>query len=429
MPSPDLAGLAALRVLVGASCACACVLFWLRPALLDGFLTGPARFSYPGFAWVRPPPPGLTFVLPLVGLLLSACVTLGLWFRVAAPLLALGASYVFLLDATFYLSTFYGLCLVLVLLACSPAHHLASLDARRSPDGCDGRGAALALGLLRFQVIAVYAFAGLAKWDDDWLAGRVLAAMLAPERKGFIAATLPLEPALVTMAWIGMLIDLFAPAAILWRRTRVLALLAIVVFHVHNALSFRLGGIPWLMLVLTTVLLPAGWPRRLVRLPPSPPTTAAARPWRVVAAIWVALQIAIPLRHHLFPGRPYFHFCGVQFSWALRTFARVASTTFLVRDRATGETRELPFGPALHPKQRARAMGRPDLIWQEAQRIAAEARAAGRDVEVRARATVALSGRPPSPLVDPTVDLARAPRHMLGMPPWVRPSPDRERAP
>jgi hypothetical protein len=63
----------------------------------------------------------------------------------------------------------------------------------------------------------------------------------------------------------------------------------------------------------------------------------------------------------------------------------------------------------------------PELMRQFAHHIAARVNALeGRDVEVHARVTVSLNGRPRQYLVDPDVDLAREPWR-FGHAPWIRP--------
>ena len=60
--------------------------------------------------------------------------------------------------------------------------------------------------------------------------------------------------------------------------------------------------------------------------------------------------------------------------------------------------------------QRAPLYGRPDMIRQYARHLASEARLAGRAaVAVHVEARLALNDRPPQLLIDPDVDLSRAP--------------------
>ena len=68
---------------------------------------------------------------------------------------------------------------------------------------------------------------------------------------------------------------------------------------------------------------------------------------------------------------------------------------------------------------------RPDMIWQFAQRLARESRAAGIDrVEVRAIGVVSLNGRTPQPYVDPDVDLASTKWSYFGPTEWILPLRD-----
>ena len=52
---------------------------------------------------------------------------------------------------------------------------------------------------------------------------------------------------------------------ILWRRTRWVAFVAVTGFHLANHSLFEIGIFPALMIPATALLLPADWPRHLVR--------------------------------------------------------------------------------------------------------------------------------------------------------------------
>ncbi len=192
-------------------------------------------------------------------------VATGYLYRVAAPALFVAFSYVFLLDKTNYLNHFYLVMIIAFLLACLPAHRSMSLDALRSPLIGSSTVPTWIHWLLRFQVGVPYFYAGIAKFDADWLAGKPLRIWLSDQADvPLIGQLLVEEPVAQALAYGSLLFDLAVVPLLLYRRTRPFAFALAIVFHLLNARLFSLGIFPWLMILLTTVFLPPDWPKRLI---------------------------------------------------------------------------------------------------------------------------------------------------------------------
>ena len=59
----------------------------------------------------------------------------------------------------------------------------------------------------------------------------------------------------------GLLLDLLAVPLLLWRRTRLLTFVALILFHINNAYMFSIGIFPWLMIAATTIYFDPAWPK------------------------------------------------------------------------------------------------------------------------------------------------------------------------
>src|ERR1041384_7199163 len=68
----------------------------------------------------------------------------------------------------------------------------------------------------------------------------------------------------------GLLIDLLVVPLLLWRRTRVFAFAAAVLFNLINAVIFEIGIFPWLMLGALLIFFPPDLLRRFARAFMSP---------------------------------------------------------------------------------------------------------------------------------------------------------------
>jgi hypothetical protein len=278
--------------------------------------------------------------------------------------------------------------------------------------------------LLRFQVGVVYASAGLAKLQPDWLVHALPLRLWLPARLGSLGSP---EVAHV-LSWAGAAFDVSVVPLLLWRRTRPFAWVALVAFHVSTWALFPIGVFPWAMIGASTVFFEPDWPRRLLAsvrpsrslAVPAAPTTRRPRRWAVAAGVWVVVQLALPLRHLAYPGDQRWTGQGYRFAWNVLLTEKAGSVSFLVDEPATGR-RWVADPTALYTPTQLRAMAtEPDLIHQAARTIAAEERARGHDVEVRVDAWVSLNGDPAQRLIDPTVDLAHVRRDPWSDP-WILP--------
>ena len=431
----DGASLAVVRIGLGALIAVEAINYLTSDWIARSFLDPSFHFTYEWFDWVQPWP-GVGLYLHFAALaVLGVLLALGVGHRIVAPLLAIGFAYVFLLDKAEYLNHFYAALLFLVLIAVTPSDRAFSLAARRRPD----RPPIVPLWsiwLLRFQVGVIYFYAGIAKLGDDWLAGEPMATWLAQRSDlPLVGSLLEADPAGVLFSWGGAAYDLAIVPLLLWRRTRGLAMALVVAFNVTNWIIFDIGIFPPMMIVATTIFLDPGWPRQLLsrvgagarsvgsRAAAADLPQPAGRLLVPVLALYVAVQLLVPLRHHLYPGLVHWTEEGHRFAWQMKLRQKDGTATFYAVDPETGARRTLALDGLITDRQLVQASTRPDMLLQLAHRLGERERALGHEVEIRVSAPASLNGRPPQPLVDPGRDLAAVPRGGLGAADWIAPEP------
>jgi len=410
----DIAGLVAFRVMFGLVLVWETSRYFSHGWISRYWIAPELNLPYPGFGWLpHLPAAGMYGSWAVIGLL-AVLVTLGAAYRLAAPLLALAFTYQFLLEQARYLNHFYFIILILGLLAIVPAHRQWSVDAALRPAIRSDYVPAWALWLLRFQVGVMYFYAGVAKLAPDWLAGEPMRMWLADRADFPVLGPFFTEPAAgLVAAWLGTALDLLAVPLLLYRRTRVLALVALAGFHLLNARLFIIGVFPVLAMAGTLIFCEPDWPRRLLRLP-APGRRAAAGPpngyGRGVAAllgVYVVVQLMLPLRHYAYPGDVNWTEEGHRFSWHMKLRTKSGEVIYAVTDRASRQQWLVDPRDRLETWQYADVATHPQLILQYAHELAHRWASYGLDgVEVRARTMVSLNGRNPAPLIDPTVDLA-----------------------
>jgi len=411
------------------------------------------HFKYYGFHWVEPLPYEMLLLLFYVLSALGIAVAVGFCFRLSALLLALGLSYVQLIDVSTYLNHYYFAALLIWILALTPAHRAVSVDAWLKERWARWRGREApapvrfvprgVLWLLRAQIGLVYVGAALAKLQPDWLLyAQPLRIWLGASTDVPVLGpllTLPYVP--LIMSWSGFLFDATIIFWLSWRRSRPYAYFAVLVFHTLTRLLFDIGMFPWIMSASALMFFPPDAPRRMmqklallfgttpfkVTAPRDDAPVFVATTGRRVAAglclAYLAFQFALPFRHFAYGGNVLWHEQGMRFSWRVMVRAKGGLVSFLVKAPGRKKTFEVDPGPYLTSFQENEMVGQPDLILQMAKHIGREYEARGYGhVQVYADAQSSLNGRRPAPLIDPHVDLMQV-RDSLAPATWILPAP------
>ncbi len=400
----DIASLACFRIAFGAVMAWEVVRYFQHGWISSYYIQPDFHFTYFGFGWVKPWPGRGMYVHFAVMGLAALGIMAGMWYRLCAAVFFLAFTHVFLIDQAYYLNHFYLISLIAFVLVFVPAHRAFSLDARRRPALRSDHVPSWTLCLLRAQVGIPYIYGGLAKINGDWLRGEPIGSWLA-DRTDFplIGRFFTHEWAGLAFAYGGLILDLTIVPLLLWKRTRRWAFAAALVFHGLNAILFRIGIFPWMMIAATLLFFEPDWPRRVGLLPPLAPArrepdlmpeSQRARLTVAAIAIYLTVQALVPLRHVAYPGNVSWTEEGHLFAWHMKLRDKDASARFVVKDADTGQTWSRGPRAYLTRRQAERMAGQPDMILQFAHH--------------------------PQALVDPDTDLAAQAR-TLGPAPWIVP--------
>jgi vitamin K-dependent gamma-carboxylase len=440
---------AVLRISLGLT-----ISLWAVHYLISGraeILCEPGRFhfTYPGFAWVRPWPGNGTviqfWIIAFSGLALAA----GLATRVSAVVAAFAFTHFFLIDRTSYQNHYYLMLLLCWWMAILPVGRCGSVDAEAGDEKHPRTVPFLVVFLLRFHVALPYIFGGLAKIETDWLQGTPMRLMLM-HRMGLDRDSGLLDVSTVCLAWGGLLFDLLIVPGLLFRRTRVAAIVAMTLFHLTNAWLFPIHVFPWLMLAASTIFFSPDWPKKVyvlfwsrvlsaatsaepADLPKIQPVgaismgdnadaaaysveqrTSCVKPmpalWRcqaVLVAAYCLFHVLWPLRSHLLEGNPNWTERGHFFSWRMMLRGKIGTAEFSMRNPADGKLWKADYSRLLNPEQAARFALDPEMILQFARHLAVvHSDRTGVFPEVYVVARASLNGRAPQLLIDPQVNLA-----------------------
>ncbi len=382
------------------------------------------HFTYTGFSWVQPWP-GYGMVVQFVVMMVAGImIAAGAMYRIASIVFALGFTHFFLIDRTNYQNHYYLIVLLSWLMTILPANRLFSMDVLNGTVTASGFIPRWCLLLLQFHIALPYVYGGIAKIDGDWLSTEPMRNVLRIQ--GW-SNTVPNwfndGAAAFAFTWGGLFFDLLIVPAIVWRRTRVVAFILTVTFHLSNSLMFRIHVFPWLMIAATTVFFAPDWPDRCLCWfysarkktdsvePEQGRGLILSRPATIGMLAYCVFHLLWPLRHWTYNGNTGWTEQGHYFSWRMMLRGKTVGLRYYLTDTETGMTQQADIRKFLNPEQQVKFAKDPEMILDLAHGLAGESlRRTGKRMEVRALVLASLNGRKPQLLIDPTIDLAAQPR-------------------
>ncbi|MCS7012898.1 MAG: HTTM domain-containing protein [Chloroherpetonaceae bacterium] len=431
-----IAPLAMFRIVFGLVMLISTIRFWLLGWIEDQYIKPVMHFTYYGFEWVKPlGAVGMYLVFIAMGLT-SFCIMLGLFYRVSSVLFFLLFTYVELLDKAYYLNHYYFVSITAFLLTLVPAHRYFSLDILLRPALRVEHVPRWTIDLFKLQLAIVYFFAGIAKINSEWLleAMPLRLWLRAQDKLPLIGWAMPFDLTAYLFSWAGMIYDCTIVFFLSWKVTRVLAYLAVVLFHTITGMMFPIGVFPIVMIGATTIFFSEDFHKRAISLIASvlhralplsaqSPATLSAKTYQtrwqplvlMLLAVHFALQFLLPFRFLLYPNNSWWNPCeffwneqGYRFSWRVMLVEKAGTAIFYVKDSVTGREGVVNNAEFLNPTQEKQMSFQPDMILEFAHFLRDYYAAHGvTDPQVRAEVYVTMNGRPGRLLIDPTVDLAK----------------------
>ncbi len=378
------------------------------------------HFTYQGFGWVQPLGEGGMYLLFIIIILAALFIAIGLFYRMATIVFFIGFTYVELIDITTYLNHYYFISLVAFIMIWLPANRHYSVDVLRKPSLQSSTVPSWTIDIIKFQLAIVYAFAGLAKLNYDWLINAQPMRIWLPAKTHLpIVGPYLYETWIAYLfSWFGAAYDLFIVFFLLNRRTRPFAYIVVIVFHMATAIFFPgIGMFPYVMIVSTLIFFSTEFHNKILSLLPyySKPVNAGylygfkyKRILPSVIVVYVIIQLMMPLRFLLYPGHLFWHEEGYRFSWRVMLMEKAGAAYFTIKEKDTNRRYEINNAEFLTPLQEKMMSTQPDMIIKFAHFLADEFKKRGvNDPGVFGEIYVTLNGKRSTLFIDSTVDLAK----------------------
>lgn len=388
------------------------------------------HFTYPGFAWVKPwPGDGMYLHVAVMGVAAMG-ISLGLFYRCSALVFCLGYTHLFLIEKALYQNHCYLICLLSGILIVIPAHQACSLDAYFGLVRKSYSAPTWALWLLRLQLGIPYFYGGLAKLNYDWMNSQPMKLWLVRRNDvPFVGELLTWEWAPFIFSYSGILLDLLIVPALLWKRTRLVAYVAALSFHLMNSVLWDIGIFPWFMIGATLLFFPAESLRKLLRFPPleetststSPAITLQQRLQLGAIGLFCLWQLLLPLRHFAYPGDVSWTEEGHHFAWHMMLREKDVGIRFYVVHAQSGQRGLIRVEDFLNERQLSRMGKDPDMVIEFVHHVRDHYRErSGKELDIYVLNIAALNGRKPQLLMDPTINYSAVQRGWSSQP-WIRP--------
>jgi hypothetical protein len=266
----------------------------------------------------------------------------------------------------------------------------------------------------------------VAKFYPDWLDGSFPKYLMSTRGRNF--DFLQQDWAHQTILYFGLFFDLLIVPLLLWKKTRWLAVIASVFFHIFNSVVFQIGIFPYLALafllfffsteVLHKRLL---WKKTYyaaaeVMVPKTKNLIVFS------GTIFLLAMLLLPLRHWIIEDDVLWTEEGHRLSWRMMLRSRAGSGVFYIVEKDTGKKTVVPLEVYLSPKQQRSVRSKPDFIWQFAQELEEIYAEEGKAIEVYADLKVSINGRIRKQFTDPTVDLTQEEWSHFKHHKWILPS-------
>ncbi len=400
----------------------------------DHYIKPKFHFKYWGFEWVEPLSSSYLYAIHYLMILaaLGVMFARGTLYRISTVVLFLCFTYTELIDLTYYLNHYYFVSCVCFLLIFLPAMHpnpqrgnkykeLAGIKVPFGDLGANffvGNIPNWAILALKLQISFVYIYAGLAKINYDWLFNALPLKIWLPahDKMPIIGTIFTWEITPYVFSWAGMLYDCFIIFFLINKKTRFLAYLTVIIFHVLTGLLFQIGIFPLVMIGATLIFFDWDFlnnhPQPLLRKDESLPTREFSSPPSkeglgvVILAIFFIFQIIFPLRFLCYENNLFWSEEGYRYSWRVMLMEKAGTAIFYVKNPLTGKEGIVDNSEFLNSHQEKQMAMQPDMILQFAHFLGKYYTTDQKNTpSVRVEAYITLNGKPSKLLIDPKVNL------------------------
>jgi len=394
------------------------ILYFYKTHLIEDYIVQPkVLFNY-RFLPVTPFSEGVLDVILGITLISTIFIILGKYYKIAIISFFIGFTYFFLLDKSYYNNHLYLFSLIAFLMIFIPTDNALSLSENKKRKPTLGWH----LRILQFQFIVVYFFGGLAKLNEDWLIFYEPVTTLLKLKGNYS------EGLAMFLAYTGLLFDLFIGFFLVIKRTRMYAVILVLLFNITNHFLFDdINIFPFFMMasvVLFFELNELSIFSKYNKL--TMDTERVFMPSKLVVfglITYVLIQILMPLRHFVIPGNVDWTGEGQRFAWRMKIQTRaIKECEFAIFDLDKKTIYPVEINKHIHDIQKNEMIYQPKMILDFAHYLKEYAHDNQmQNVMVKAKITVKFNQRESVDIISPEIDLTKVKWNSFAHNEWINP--------
>ena len=381
----NIAPLITFRIVFGLMMFASTLRFILKGWINDFYVTPKYYFTYYGFDWVKPLEENSMYILFGILLLSSLLIAFGFFYRISIVLFFLVFTYIELIDKTNYLNHYYFISLMSFILIFLPLNRHFSIDVYFRICKEKTKVPSWTINFIKLQIAFVYIFAGISKLNYNWLIeAQPLINWLKHQSDFPIIGSLLLNDITAYLfSWGGAIFDLFIVFILLSKRWRIYGYIVVVIFHIMTSLMFPIGVFPLVMIGSTLIFFSENFHIKIIsfisiftlklndlKTGNTYNLKSSFKPfYKLLFVSFFILQLVLPLRYLLYPGKLFWTEQGYRFSWRVMLIEKAGYAQFYIHEPIKDRKMLVENRNYLTPQQEKMMATQPDMILQFAHHI------------------------------------------------------------
>ncbi|MCB9202861.1 MAG: HTTM domain-containing protein [Flavobacteriales bacterium] len=369
---------------------------------------------------------------------ISIFVMLGYFYRITSILLFLFWSFVYFSQKINYNNHYYLMVLISLFMCLIPAHKYASLDVKTKRVKSEISTPYWTILIFILQIAIVYFYAAIAKFYPGWLENKFLSIRLNYSANWFIdnfgwytfADFLRNTKLQYFLSYSGILFDLLIVPALLYKKTRWIAFISTLVFHIFNSIVLHIGIFPYFALSFSVFFFSRETIHKLFLKKKEfyieTKNEFDTYNGEVVYFLFLyfLIQVALPIRHHFITGDVLWNEEGHRLSWRMMLRSKAGNLYLNVKDKSGKFIESVDLSTYLTDDQINVVKSKPDLIYALVQLIKKEYKLKGvEDIQIYATSLVSINGSRYVKFIDSNIDLAKVEWNYFTPNTWILPAP------
>ena len=378
----NISPLIVFRIIFGVMMFASTLRFIIKGWVEEFYINPVFYFNYFGFEWIKPLSSQGMWILFYLLLILTVFITFGFLYRISIISYFLIFTYIELIDKTNYLNHYYFISLISLLLILLPANSYFSLDTYFGICKRKKTIKAWQINIVKLQIGLVYFFAGISKLNYHWLFEAQPLINWLKHQSDFpiIGKLLLYDFTAYLFSWVSAIFDIFIFFLLINKRSRLISYFVAFIFHIMTAIMFPIGVFPYVMIASTLIFFNDNFHKKTIGFI-SKYSLLKSREFfddktnyqnktnsilKVFLIGFFTLQIFLPLRFILYPGKLFWTEQGYRFSWRVMLIEKAGYSQFYIHEPKMDRKMLIQNRDYLTPQQEKMMSTQPDMILQYA---------------------------------------------------------------